>query len=85
MKAEFLEKYDRLLDMTTGSIAVSHDRERIFVCAQGTPVEKDREGKRYPIKVIIDLNNLHEQYLGDSFTSIRIKKLEQGDKFLITV
>lgn len=85
MKAEFIEKYDRLFDMSVGDIAVSSDRESIFICAHGTPIEKDKDGKRYSVKVIVDLNSLFEQYLGDHFGTVKIKKLERGDQFVLTV
>lgn len=83
MKSKFIEKYDKLKDMNIGDVAVSSDRERLFICAYGLACYADGAVKRTE-KVIIDLNNLHEQYL-DNKLNLDIRGLEKGDKFIFEI
>ena len=77
MNTEFIEKYDKLSDMKPGQVAISKDREKFFVCGWGCP-----QGSAKPVHIILDMNNLHNQYPDKRDMSQEIKILVQGDKFV---
>jgi len=80
MKAEYLEKYDMLKDMTPGSVAVSADREKLFICVY-VP-NKERNDSHI---AVVDLNNSCDQYVHKENMNQQIRILSHGDKFVFTV
>ena len=80
MKAEFIEKYDRLKDLQPGEVAVSADREKIFVCAYVPNAQGDDSHKAF-----FDLNSPRDQYVHQQDMDQKIRKLERGDVFVFTV
>jgi hypothetical protein len=79
MDASFIEEYETLSSMQVGEIAVSKDRKKIFIKAQGLT-----EGGCVE-KVLINLNDIHDQYLDQEDKYQPIRKLLRGDQFVITV
>lgn len=77
MKVTFSEKYNKLSDMKPGSVAVSKDRTKFFVCGY----HHDTYNK-CNVRVVLELNNLTDQYTDRIDRDQPIKILEQGDRFL---
>ncbi|PHS13429.1 MAG: hypothetical protein COA78_06745 [Blastopirellula sp.] len=78
MKAELIEKYIKLSDLKVGQIAVSRDRKNIFLCAY-----EYKAGKNY--SVIVELNNLGDQYTDNRDMSQPVRVLASGDRFVIDI
>lgn len=76
MNVEFIEKYNKLSDMKPGDTATSKDRESFFVCGHHYD-----HVKKHNVTVILDLNNLHDQYSDDRDLSQPVKILDSGDQF----
>lgn len=80
MEAQYIECYDKLSSMKPGDIAVSRDRESIFICGHHyNKLKKDDE------KVILNLNKLYDQYSDSWNLDQPIRKLKKGDVFEIRV
>ena len=77
MKAEFKEAYNKLSDMMPGNVAASKDRKQFFVC--GFARAPDGTGN---IRVILEVNNLSNQYIDKRDMSQPVKILKHGDKFV---
>ena len=77
MNIEFIEKYVKLSDMKPGDTATSKDRNSFFVCGHHYD-----SLKRQNVPVILDLNNLHDQYTDNRDLSEPIKILKSGDQFV---
>ena len=81
MKSHFVEKYDKLRGLRPGQLAVSQDRENLYLCVW-VPAE---DGKKDSYKAIIDLNNPTDQYIYNLIFDQPVKILATGDKFVMTV
>ena len=81
MKSHYVEKYDKLSDLHPGQLAVSKDRENLYLCLW-VPAEN---GEKDSFKAIIDLNNPTDQYVYNLNQDQPVKILSSGDKFVITV
>ncbi|GEM_PF-6873305 len=77
MDVEFIEKYEKLSDMKPGDTATSKDRKSFFVCG----LQYDTL-KKQNVKVILDLNNLCDQYTERRNMNQPVQILKSGDKFL---
>lgn len=77
MNVEFIEKYDKLSDMGEGDTATSKDRKSFFVCGHHYDTLKKQN-----VRVILDLNNLFDQYTEKRDMNQPVKILKSGDKFL---
>jgi hypothetical protein len=77
MNVDFIEKYDKLSDMKEGDTATSQDRKSFFVC--GHHYDKL---KKQNARIILDLNNLYDQYTEKRDMNQPIKILESGDRFV---
>jgi hypothetical protein len=77
MVVTFVETYDKLSDMNAGETATSKDRESFFVCGYYYD-----EAQKQNVKVILDLNNLYDQYTERRNMSQPVKILKAGDKFI---
>ncbi len=80
MEAEYIEKYDKLRDLQPGQVAVSANREKLFIC-----VWAPNQGRSDSHKTIFDLRDPTNQYVFHQDMNQPIKKLERGDKFIFTV
>lgn len=80
MKAEFREAYNKLSDMMPGDVAVSKDRKRFFVCGWRHCIfAKDN------VEVVLEVNELNNQYPDKRDMSQPVKILKNGDKFVCEV
>ena len=77
MNVQFVEKYVKLSDMEEGDTATSKDRGSFFVC--GYHYDKVINTN---VKVILDLNDLRNQYTDKRDMSQPVKILKSGDKFI---
>ena len=79
MNVEFNENYSKLSDLEPGQVAVSKDREKFFVCGYyyDTLISKNKT-------VIMDMNDLDNQYLDNRDMGQPIRILKFGDKFVCT-
>ncbi len=77
MNIEFIEKYDQLSDMKEGDTATSKDRTKFFVCGHHYDTLR-----KMNVKVILDLNNLFDQYTDKRSMSQPVKILGRGDRFI---
>ncbi len=77
MNVEFIEKYVKLSDIQTGETAVSKDRESFFVCGHHYDTLKQQN-----VLVILDLNDLYNQYPDKRDMSQPVKILKSGDQFV---
>jgi len=77
MNIEFIEKYVKLSDMKAGDIATSKDRNSFFVCGYHYDNLKQQN-----VKVILDINNLYNQYTDGEDLTQPIKILKSGDQFI---
>lgn len=77
MNVNFIEKYDKLSDMTVGDTATSKDRKNFFVCGYHYDILKKQN-----VRVIMDLNHLHDQYSEDRDMNQPVKILKGGDQFV---
>lgn len=84
MKAEFIEKYIALEEMQPGDVAVSKDRKSVYVCGRFAATFLDGE-KGYPAvyNVVLDLNNLYDQYIDQRDVKKQVKLLKSGDRILL--
>jgi hypothetical protein len=74
------EKYVRLSSIQVGETATSKDRESFFVCGlYYDELEKNN------VKVIIDMNNLCNQYSDARDTDQLVKILKSGDRFTCSI
>lgn len=80
MDAEYIEKYDMLKDLKPGEVAVSANREKLFVCVW-VPNADNTDSHR----AVFDLNDPYNQYGFKQNMNQKIKKLERGDKFVFTI
>lgn len=78
IKTELVEKYDKLKDLESGDIAVSKDRKDIFICGYAI------FGSAKPQRVVLKLNDLKDQHPDKWDVHQDVKKLIEGDKFIIT-
>ena len=76
MEVVFHEKYVKLSDMKAGDVATSKDRAKFFVCGYHYCLFKKAN-----IKVIHDVNNLHDQYTEKRDLTQPVKILKAGDNF----
>ena len=79
MNVEFNENYSKLSDLEPGQVAVSKDREKFFVC--GYCFDKLTSKN---IRVILDMNDLSDQYVDKRDMGQPIRILKFGDKFVCT-
>ncbi|PCJ11107.1 MAG: hypothetical protein COB04_19580 [Gammaproteobacteria bacterium] len=77
MDVEFIEKYQKLSEMKEGDTATSKNRASFFVCGYHYDTIKNEN-----VKVILDLNFLHDQYSEKRDMSQLVKILQSGDKFV---
>lgn len=77
MEAQFIEKYAKLSDMKPGDVAVSKDRTKFFVCG----LHHDKLMKKN-IPVILDVNELYNQYTDKRDMNHPVRILVKGDKFV---
>lgn len=77
MNVEFIEKYEMLSDMKEGDTATSKDRTSFFVCGHHYDTMRKQN-----IRIILDLNNLFDQYTEKRDMSQPIKILRRGDNFV---
>lgn len=77
MNVEFIEKYVKLSDMKEGDTATSKDRSSFFVCGYHYDTLKKQN-----VRIILDLNNLHDQYTEKRDMNQPVKILKSGDKFV---
>ncbi len=77
MDVQFIEKYEMLSDMKEGDTATSKDRTNFFVCGYHYDTLKKKN-----VRVILDLNNLFDQYTENRDMSQPIKILKRGDNFV---
>ena len=77
MNIEFVEKYTKLADLKPGYTATSKDRTKFFVCGwhYDTILKKN-------VKIILDLNDLSNQYSENRDMNQPVKVLQSGDKFV---
>lgn len=80
MKVEFVEKYAKLSDMKAGDTAVSKDRNEFFVC--GYHYDTTRKCN---VLVILNVNDLSNQYVDTVNISQAVKILEAGDTFVCKI
>lgn len=80
MKAEFKEVYSKLSDMKPGDVAVSKDRECFFVC--GYAHDRIKGGN---MMIVLEVNDLSNQYPDTRDMSQPVKILRRGDKFVCEV
>jgi len=76
MNVEFIEKYTKLSDMVPGDTATSKDRTKFFVCGHHYDTLKNKN-----VLIILDLNNLYDQYSENRDMDQPVKILKAGDKF----
>ncbi len=77
METEFVEKYQQLKDMVPGDIAVSKDRNKFYICGFHMVYNNNKP-------LILDLNNLTNQYTDKRDMNELIRMLKPGDKFVST-
>lgn len=77
MNIKFTEKYEKLSDMKPGDTATSKDRSKFFVC--GLHFDTDQQTN---LQVILDLNDLGNQYSEKRDMGQPVKILKSGDKFI---
>lgn len=80
MKAEFKEAYNKLSDMKPGDIAVSKDRETFFVCGWRHSANLNDN-----VSVILEVNQINNQYPDKRDMSQPVRILQYGDKFVCEV
>ena len=80
MEVKYSEKYESLSNLEPGEVAVSKDRSSFFVASyQICALTKKNK------KVVIDLNNLENQYTDKIDMSQPVHILSPGDKFVCVV
>ena len=77
MNIEFIEKYEKLSDLREGDTATSKDRKSFFVCGHHYCMFKKQN-----VRIILDLNNLQDQYSETRDMNQPVKILKKGDKFV---
>ena len=80
MHVDFVEKYVPLSAMKPGDTATSKDRESFFVCGHHYDTLKKQN-----VTIILDVNNLHDQYTEKRDMSQPVKILKLGDKFVCKI
>jgi len=78
MEIEFIEKYEVLKDLEPGEIAVSKDRQSLFLCARVNE-------KEFDLVTFINLSRLYMQSHEEGDINQPVRKLKKGDKFVITL
>lgn len=80
MKVTFVEKYTKLGDIEEGEVAVSKDRRNFFVCGYHycATLKLNR-------KIILNVNDLSNQYSEDIDLEQPVKILKAGDKFVCEI
>lgn len=81
MEAHYIESYDKLSELKPGQLAVSKDRESLYLCTWA-PAKGDIKDSYL---AIIDLNNPTDQYIYNLNLEQPVKILSRGDKFVMTV
>ena len=76
MKFRFEEEYQRVVDMKPGDVAISVDREVIYICAW-----VPNTAKTDCHKAVIKLSKLTDQYVHKLDYTESVKILNPGDKF----
>ena len=77
METNFVEKYSKLSDMKAGDVATSKDRELFYVC--GYHYDKLKKAN---VPVVLEMNNLDDQYTDKRDMSKQVRILRPGDKFM---